>query len=126
MNFRSRVFSRAFVVVLAAALPAAGTAHAEINLNLFRAATCDALVSEYVVVRDVNKNAVQEMRALDGDISVGAATLASASPSAAVADDKSEQGAIRDLAAYRHALLTVAGEKKCSLPAGDESRVKVQ
>lgn len=95
-------------------------ARAELDLGLFRAASCDALASEYAAVRDVNAAALKEMRRTAGaspeSASADVGTVAAPGLRALLKDNGDEETASSDLAAYRQALVTVAAEKRCALP----------
>ncbi|MDB5802888.1 MAG: hypothetical protein JWN73_210 [Betaproteobacteria bacterium] len=96
-------------------------AHAELDLALFRAASCDALVSEFAAVRDVNAAALKEMRRTDGaspdNTSAGVAVLASRGLRSTMQNENADETtALAELASYRQAIVTVAEEKKCALP----------
>jgi len=115
----------ACVMLLALALCAGTPVHAEphtqLDLALFRAASCEALASEFAATRDVNPVALREMRRSDstspesGNHEVAA--LAAAGPLSVRANASGdENSALDELAAYRQAILVVAAEKKCALP----------
>lgn len=112
-------------LVMGAGMPARAEpgipAHAELDLGLFRAASCEALASEYAAVRDVNSAALKEMRRTDSaspdSTSAGVASLASLGWRGAVPNENvDEMAALAELASYRKAIVTVAEEKKCALP----------
>lgn len=94
----------------------------ELDLAQFRAASCEALAREYSAIMEVNPAALLEMR-----------RIGSASPGGNAADfeptemqapeigtNETQTGGgdttLAGLAAYRHAIVVVAEEKKCALP----------
>ncbi len=105
------------VLFLCASLPA----RAELDLMLFRAASCTALASEFAAVRDVNPAALKEMRRTESASPESGSTdiAATATPGlrAMLAKEHAdEETSLTELAAYRQAIVTVAEEKKCARP----------
>ncbi|HEY4374929.1 MAG TPA: hypothetical protein VGN52_23610 [Burkholderiales bacterium] len=120
------------MTMAALALGAGASARAELDLSLFRAASCGALVNEYAAVRDVNPAVLKEMRRADNatTIDAGAAGVAEmAAPGLRAAlsrDHASDETALAELAAYRQAIVTVAEEKKCALPGSGPGPASTQ
>jgi hypothetical protein len=107
--------------LLALAMGACLPARAELDLALFRAASCKTLASEYAAVRDVNPTAVQEMRRTDSTspdtANPGIAGLAGLGLRGQAQNEKGDDSmALADLSSYRQAIVIVAAEKKCALP----------
>jgi hypothetical protein len=93
----------------------------QLDLSLFRAASCEALASEFAATRDVNHAALTEMRRSDSTSPESGnheiAALAASGPHDSHANQRSdEKAALAELAAYRQAIVIVAQEKKCALP----------
>lgn len=110
---------------------AGAPAHAELDLSLFRAASCGALISEYTAVRDVNPAALKEMRRTENaSPEAGAASVAeTAAPGLRAAlgrDHANDETALGELAAYKRAIVTVAEEKKCALPGSGPGPTSTQ
>jgi hypothetical protein len=113
------------VILLALAFCAGTPARAEsgpqLDLSLFRAASCEALASEFAATRDVNHAALREMRRSDdtspesGNQEI-AALAAAGSRGERASESSDEKSALVALAAYRQAIIVVAAEKKCALP----------
>ncbi|HEX4327729.1 MAG TPA: hypothetical protein VH105_12975 [Burkholderiales bacterium] len=94
---------------------------AKLDLSLFRAASCEALASEFAATGDVNPAALTEMRRSDSTSPESGnheiAALAASGPRGGRASQSGdENAALAELAAYRQAIVIVAAEKKCALP----------
>ena len=91
-------------------------------LALFRAASCDVLDGEYTAALNANREIIAEIQRPDqGTFSTnaaGVATLAATGAGASNGQDNGEMATVQaELAAYQRAIVTVAVEKKCALPA---------
>jgi hypothetical protein len=94
-------------------LPAMSALANQLDLAPFRAATCPELQSEYKATLEVNRKVLEEMRSTEGAPTY--ATLGFGLYTAVA--EPLPQSPQEALEAYQKALRTVAGEKKCALPA---------
>jgi hypothetical protein len=93
-----------------------------LDLAPFRAATCAELQGEYKATLEVNREVLEEMRRSSRDGAgaspPGAAVFAGMGFGMFAGAEAGESDSAReDLEAYQKALVTVAAEKKCTLPA---------
>jgi hypothetical protein len=113
---RGTAVSRAARVSLAACLlplPVVSVFANQLDLAPFRAASCAELQGEYKATLEVNRKVLEEMRSTEGEptyanLGLGLYTAIS---------EPLPQSPQEALKAYQKALRTVAGEKKCVLPA---------
>lgn len=117
---RSRFWARAgallrtvMIAALALPLPAMSALASQLDLAPFRAASCTELQNEYKATLEVNRKVLEEMRSTEGAptyITLGLGLYTATS-------DPLPESPQEALEAYQRALRTVAGEKKCTLPA---------
>jgi len=127
--------SRLLALALAVLLPALAPCHAlvrPLDLGPFRVATCAELQGEYKATLEVNREVLEEMRRSNRDTAgtnlLGAATFATMGFGMFTSGDSGEtESAQEELEAYQRALVTVAAEKKCTLPGsgpGPEAKAR--
>jgi hypothetical protein len=110
-------------MVLLLALCSIEPARAALDVAPFRAASCSELIAEYRATLEVNRDALEEMRATSRAIEVvsssppGVPALDGADGVGLIGDQAAPDSVQSQLAAYQAAVMQVAKEKKCPLPA---------